>query len=58
MFKAGPKCCACQASLSTPLCILGLSRGPQHILPAIACSIKHLAKDWMDMCDPDVSMEA
>lgn len=57
MIKAGPKCRAYQATLSIPLCLLGLSKGPQRILPAIECSIKHLAKDWTDMCDPDISTE-
>ena len=57
MIKAGPKCHAYQATLSNTLCLLGLSKGPQSILPATECSIKHLAKDWMDMCDPDISME-
>ena len=31
--------------LSIPLCLSGLSKGPQRILPAIECSIMHLAKE-------------
>lgn len=57
MIQARPRCRAYQATLSIPLCLSGLSKGPQRVLPAIECSIKHLAKEWMDMCDPDISME-
>ena len=37
MIKAVPQMlCPPGSILSTPLCPLGLSRGPQHILPAAA----------------------
>lgn len=45
MIQAGRRCRAYQATLSIPLCLSGLSKGPQRILPAIECSIMHLAKE-------------